>query len=203
MQLKYLRTTERGFSLVEVMVAVIVICVGLLGIAKMQALALSNTSTARMRSLAAIEAASLAASMHSNRLYWVNSPPANITVSTNSAAGTTTITSSDAVGAQATVYLAPLAWPLPGAGTGCVGSINGNPACPPLNLAAHDLALWGKSVAALLPNPLSIVACVSNPAGNIPPSCTIQIQWQESSVAANRQETGVQAVPTYTLYVEP
>ena len=47
----------RGFSLVEVMVAVVVICTGLLGIAKLQALSLSNTSTARLRSLAAMEAA--------------------------------------------------------------------------------------------------------------------------------------------------
>jgi len=62
----------RGFSLIEVMVAVIVICVGMLGIAKMQALSLSNTTTARLRSLAAIEAASLASAMHSNRQYWAN-----------------------------------------------------------------------------------------------------------------------------------
>ena len=60
----------QGFSLVEVMVAVVVICVGLLGIAKMQAMALSNTNMSRQRSLAAIEAASIAASMHSNRQYW-------------------------------------------------------------------------------------------------------------------------------------
>jgi len=41
---------SRGFSLVEVMVAVIVICVGMLGIAKMEALSVSNTTTARLRS---------------------------------------------------------------------------------------------------------------------------------------------------------
>ena len=57
-------TGVRGFSLVEVMVAVIVICVGLLGIAKMQALALSNTTTSRLRALAAIEAAGLASAMN-------------------------------------------------------------------------------------------------------------------------------------------
>src|SRR5205823_9766606 len=58
---------SRGFSLVEVMVAVIVICVGLLGIAKLQALSLSNTTTSRLRALAAIQVASVAAAMHSNR----------------------------------------------------------------------------------------------------------------------------------------
>ena len=38
--------------------------------AKMQAAALSNTAVASTRSLAAIEAASLASSMHANRGYW-------------------------------------------------------------------------------------------------------------------------------------
>jgi type IV pilus assembly protein PilV len=211
MQLKTLRTFagERGFSLVEVMVAVIVICVGLLGIAKMQALALSNTTTARLRSLAAIEAASLASAMHSNRLYWATTPPQTITVTTNSGAGTTTVVSTDGVGAQATADLGALTWPTPAAGTGCIGSNNGNPACPAaLNLGAHDLALWARSVAALLPNPVSTVACVFNPGANIPPSCTIRITWQEKAVAMNRQETNALATagfqtPTYTLYVEP
>ena len=48
------RSEIRGFSLIEVMVAIVVISAGLLGIAKLQALALSNTSTARLRSLAAL-----------------------------------------------------------------------------------------------------------------------------------------------------
>lgn len=212
--MKTLRTFagERGFSLVEVMVAVIVICVGLLGIAKMQALALSNTTTARLRSLAAIEAASLAAAMHSNRLYWATTPPQTITITTNSGAGTTTVVSTDGVGAQATAYRAAMAWPTPAIGTGCIGSNNGNPACggaaQAINLAASDVAVWSKSVAALLPNPVSTIACVFNPGANIPPSCTIRIAWQEKAVEANRQEANALAnagfqTPTYTLYVEP
>jgi prepilin-type N-terminal cleavage/methylation domain-containing protein len=60
----------RGFSLIEVLVALIVVSVGLLGIAKMQAVAYSSTGVASKRSLAAIEAASLASSMHANRAYW-------------------------------------------------------------------------------------------------------------------------------------
>lgn len=64
----------RGFSLVEVLVALIVLSVGLLGIAKMQALALSSTTVASSRSLAAIEASSLADAMHANRVYWAGAP---------------------------------------------------------------------------------------------------------------------------------
>src|ERR1700730_15922206 len=58
---------QRGFTLIEVMVAVIVLSAGLRGVAKMQALALSSTNVANVRSIAAIEAASLAATMHENR----------------------------------------------------------------------------------------------------------------------------------------
>ncbi len=61
---------SQGFSLVEVMVALVVLSIGLLGIAKMQALSLSSTTIASMRSLAALEASSLAAAMHENRGYW-------------------------------------------------------------------------------------------------------------------------------------
>ena len=45
-----------GFTLIEVLVAVVVIAIGLLGIAKMQALAYASTSTASLRSLVALQA---------------------------------------------------------------------------------------------------------------------------------------------------
>ena len=64
------RFGARGFSLIEVLVALVVVSIGLLGIAKMQAIAYSSTGVASKRSLAAIEAASLASSMHANRAYW-------------------------------------------------------------------------------------------------------------------------------------
>jgi len=64
---------------------------------------LSNTTTARLRSLAAIEAASLASAMHSNRQYWANTAlPFNAALS-----ATGVITSSDgALAVQATADLA-------------------------------------------------------------------------------------------------
>ena len=63
-------SAARGFSLIEVLVALIVVSIGLLGIAKMQAIAFSSTGVASKRTLAAIQAASLASSMHANRAYW-------------------------------------------------------------------------------------------------------------------------------------
>jgi len=176
---------SRGFSLVEVMVAVIVICVGLLGIAKMQALSLSNTTTARLRSLAAIEAASLASAMHSNRQYWANTAlPFNAALS-----ATGVITSSDAaLAAQATATSL----------TACFGA-----QCAALPLAAFDLARWSNNMTGMLPNPTATISCPANPGVNAPPSCTITISWRERSVAINQQQTVALALPTYTLYVEP
>src|SRR5271169_198769 len=59
-----------GFTLIEIMVALIVTSIGLLGIAKLQALAYASTGSAAVRSLVALQAAGLAASMHVNRSYW-------------------------------------------------------------------------------------------------------------------------------------
>src|SRR5204863_9281896 len=59
-----------GFSLLEVLVTLIVIAIGLLGLAKTQAAAVSNTQVSRVRSLIALQAESLAGAMHGNRGYW-------------------------------------------------------------------------------------------------------------------------------------
>lgn len=194
----YTSARSRGFSLIEVMVALIVICVGLLGIAKMQALSLSNSTTSRMRSLAAIEAASLASAMHSNRQYWANAAPATVTVNPG------VVASSDAaLAAAATADLTNL--------TACFGAPGTAAQCAALPLAALDLARWSTSLNALLPpppapTPMATILCP--PIAGAPTSCTIQISWGEKAVAVNQQETAAAAnaqfqVPTYTLYVEP
>ena len=171
---------QRGFTLVEVMVALIVISVGLLGIASMQALALSSSSNARMRSLAAIEAASLAATMHTNRAYWSTSAPGTVTVVDGLITG----------GALDQV------------GPACEGANS----CTPDLLAAYDLQKWTLSLDALLPHPTATITC---PIASVPMSCSVTITWTESSVALNKQEALNAAnaagykTPTYTLYVQP
>jgi len=214
----YANASMRGFSLVEVMVAVVVICVGLLGIAKMQALALSNSNTSRLRSLAAIEAAGLAATMHSNREYWAgNTPPANITV--NALANPQIQSSDPALQAAAGVALAQAGAPPNPANilVPCVGANNGVATCsgpagnPGVNLAAFDVARWTASLNALLPNPQSTITCPAVPGGTQPVSCTIQISWNEKAVSMTQQEAQQEAVngpsqierPVYFLYVEP
>jgi type IV pilus assembly protein PilV len=178
----------RGFSLLEVMVAVIVICIGLLGIAKMQALALSNSNTSRLRSLAAIEAASFAASMHSNRNFWAN---ATVDYTVTPAA----VTSND--GATVAIANAELGNP-----TGCENAVM----CAPQNIAAYDLARFAFDLSALLPNPVATIHfAVPGPGINAPPSFTIEIQWSENAVAMTTAQTaGTLTVnPNYKLYVQP
>ena len=171
---------QRGFSLVEVLVALIVMSIGLLGIAKMQAAALSNTAVASTRSLAAIEASSLASSMHANRGYW----------SSNVVATTITLR-----GKTVTPNVAPVA--------DCVAV-----SCTPAGLAAYDLQQW--TTAALEVLPPDYQATITCAPTVTPPNCTIQIQWAEKSVAVNKDGKPLPGadslalnLPKYELYVEP
>lgn len=195
----------QGFSLVEIMVAVVVICVGLLGIAKMQALAVSSTTTARMRAMAAFQAASLASALHSNRLYWAstaavaNSP---VTVTIPAGAPVAGITVTPAGFAQAD--------------DACiVTSSSPNPKCGgvagALTLAGFDVQRWAEAMVGLLPNLTTTITCQ----GAVqPPSCIIQMQWNEQTGTVNASETSAAIVDAtmraagnsfdyYTLYVEP
>jgi type IV pilus assembly protein PilV len=212
--MKYLDVSVRvrGFSLVEVMVAVVVICIGLLGIAKMQALALSNTTTSRLRALAAIQAAGLAAAMHSNREYWAGATPPVTT--TFNAGGAGQFLSTDAALQAAANAALPVGLNTPDVIQTCVGAANATAICGGpagvVNLAAFDLARWAASLNALLPSPQSTITCAFV-AGGAPPSCTIVVSWSEHAVAMNQQEVQAEAAngpasieqPSYLLYVEP
>ncbi len=182
---------SRGFSLLEVMVALVVLCVGLLGILKLEAAAISSTTVAAKRSLAALEGASLAASMHVNRGFWASATGAAITVQ-----GTAAL-----VTAGAPTLAASLAAPL-----GCTPLTNVNP-CAPADMAAYDLTEWAKAVQPLLPNYTATISCPVAPIL----SCTVNIVWNEKAVAINAQAAAGQIAtpnatfesPSYTLYVEP
>jgi type IV pilus assembly protein PilV len=169
-----------GFSLVEVMVALIIICVGLLGIAKLQALMLSNTGASRTRALAALEASSIAASMHADRDYWTASPAATTTVTNGS------ITSSDPI-----LETAP----------NCYFGQADAPCTTPAKMAAFDLNNWMADMASVLPGSSASIACATN-VGVV--TCTIGITWQENTVASNTQEgTATFQNQSYQLVVNP
>lgn len=203
---------SKGFTLVEVLVAVVIIAIGLLGIAKMESVALASTGVAQQRSIAALEAASLAAAMHANRGYWgAGLAPAGITITG------TTITQTGGTSLATAV--------------GCVFGASGTSApCSPANVAAYDLQQWANdvngspsysnpsgpsgtpspiSLSPALPFQVTTIACSQSVAA--PVTCTIQMAWSENTVAVNSQGGNASTasgangfnVPTYTLYVEP
>jgi type IV pilus assembly protein PilV len=193
-----------GFSLVEVMIALIIISVGMLGIAKLEAVVLSNTGSSRLRALVALQAESLADSMHADRDFWdgtsgdwTGSMGVSITVS----GGTASLSATNSAHLSSALSTVP----------NCTSA-----ACIPANLAGYDLNQWAvgsttapivEGLAQLLKNSTSSVSCLAATVNN-PASCTLTITWNENTVAANQQEATAGAPAnfsseTYTLVVQP
>ena len=167
-----------GFSLLEAMIAFAVISIGLLGIAKMQAVSLNSTRNSNSRSLAALFGASMASAMYANQAYWRNGPPAS------------TVTVTKTVLSDAT---------LAGNLVDCTAA-----ACTPAQLASNDLRDWGTTLGALLPNGSGQINC-QQPAG-APVTCNVQVLWNEKLVALNAAavaSTNAASTQTFVLLVEP
>lgn len=180
--------SNRGVSLLEVLIAMVVISIGLLGIAKMQALAIASTRVSSMRSLISIEASSLASAIHANRLYWtgptVGSVATTFEVDITSGSGGGTVTSSTDAALQAVV--------LDCSAVTCVGA----------PMAAYDLQQWGAALFNVMPTSTGSVAC-----SGLPPACTITVNWTETNVGMNSATQYTSATQTqaqtYTLMVQP
>ena len=187
-------TKARGFTLLEVMISLMITSIGLLGIAKIHALAYASTATAGIRSLVALQAAGLASSMHADRSYWSAIPtPTKITI-TGTAIDDPTLAAAAAT---------------PGY---CVSGIGPAPCTIDL-MAAYDLHTYAVALNSSLvnSNPITIINCPAPVGVTAVISCTIQVTWNENAVSVNKQGTANTAVntptatfaPTYTLYVEP
>lgn len=179
-----------GFSLIEVMVAVLVISVGLLGIAKMQALAISNTGNSRVRALAALEAAGLASAMQADRLYWTTVPTVGNDLTATISRATVT-KASDSTLSTVTA-------------NGC----NSPTVCTVAQMAAFDLQNWATNLNSVIPNETASIDC-NLPSATSYVTCTITVSWTENLVNSNSAQqinSTVQtalATPTYVLIVQP
>lgn len=167
------RRGQSGFSLIEVMVALIVTSIGLLGLAKMESLALSSTSVASSRSLAAIQAASLAASMHANPGYWASGlAPATTTVNASNNFST--------AGACTTA---------------------GTTACAPNLMSQYDLQQWAAALNAVLPGYTALITC-STTGFPVTCTIQINWA-ENAVAANTSQTNMTLTQPTYTLFVQP
>jgi type IV pilus assembly protein PilV len=195
------RVRAGGFTLLEVMVAVVVTAIGLLGIAKIQALAYASTTTASVRSLVALQASGLAASMHANRIYWsLGAAPILFTIT---GSGTTSTISDNTLNTTATTS------------NFCYSGTAPTGGCTAAQMAAFDLHTWANALNApgmlFNLNPVTTIAC---PTINTPITCQITVTWNEKAVSVNSQGANNTVVangaaqngtfqPTYVLYVEP
>lgn len=188
-----MKNSARGFSLIEMLVALLVISIGLLGIAKMQALALSNTSGGRLRAVAAIEAGGLVSVIASDRNYWGTLPSAlSITVAKGSSAPT--ISGSTALASTSSCNVAD----------------SGNIApCTATQMAAYDLNSWAGEFQNVMNglgagNYFAQVTCNAYTKGVTQVTCQVTVNWTEQNVLANStQSTTGMAAPSYTLYINP
>lgn len=170
--------------MLEVLISLLIIMMGILGIAGMQMLAINNTETARYQSVATMIASSMATEMQANYAYWggILVPPATITVT-----GTT-------------ITVVPAF-----AGT-CLNSV-----CTASQMAYYDLQNWGAAMAGVanidgvvnkgmaLPPPAAgssgTISCVAT----TPMVCTLTMYWSEKNIALinpTGAESGVLATGT-------
>lgn len=181
---------SKGVTLIEVLIALVITSIGLLGIAKMQALAISSTRISTVRSLFAIEAASMASSMHSNRVYWtaVGTGVPTFQASVNGGAITNSTDNS--------LLTVMPDWPTHCATNQCVGA----------PMAEYDLLNWGAALQNVMPTATGSVECSGTPA-----TCTISVNWTETYIGLNTatqytSNQGANPAPTavsYSLVVQP
>jgi type IV pilus assembly protein PilV len=168
-------TRGRGFTLLEVLVALVIISIGALGVAAMQASALSNTHASQTESVVAIEARSLADAMEANPVYWKSG-----TFAPSIAVASSTLTDNGT--------LEPLS-------VDCTQGI-----CTAQQMAAYDLKHWGTDLDTQAPGATGQITCQIG----APVICTIVVTWQpRTAVAVNQGTQSTATTPpaslTYTL----
>jgi len=199
---------QQGFSLIEVLIAMIVIMIGLLGIAKLSALLIANTTVPKIRSTVALEAASLADSIKADPIFWQDyyglGYSSSFSVAINPSASSPV---SSSLGVLETAI--SLAQSNPSL---CVSSSPPStceittPSSTAL-MAGYQLVNWEQSLATALPMATATVSCSTNSQNQSMQvsTCVIVIDWTEETVNAESEENGSTAFlnQTYQLVVTP
>lgn len=190
---KRLPRDEGGFTLVELMITVLIVTIGLLGLAKLQATAVANTSISRTRALMTYQAESLAGMMRANKGFWVTT-----------GLGTYPTFSIDAAG---NLSLPPSSIKLGLTGT-CVDLVAIT--CSAANLAWDDLNNWATDFKTAFPGaraavtcaPASGSTCVASPA--TPNGYDITLTWDQKQTAINQSTAGSTTLPvSMVMHIQP
>lgn len=178
--------SQRGFSMVEVLVSMLIIMFGLLGIVGMQLTALSNTDAARYNSVAAVFASDLASRIQGNLAYWATPPNVLAVASQN---GSLSI----AGGPTPSFMPAPDCSLAP---------------CSQSDMAYFDLSRWGGNLISTLPGASANLQCNSK---ETPAVCALTISWIEKNVglanptgtesAASGMATGTTATHSFQTLI--
>ncbi|MGH8225597.1 MAG: type IV pilus modification protein PilV [Gammaproteobacteria bacterium] len=155
-----LRQDARGFSLIEVLIALVIIMIGLLGVAGLQAIGVRSSAQAHLRTLAALDAHSLAASMRANRVYWTDAAAqANVSILA-SAAGTVTVSPVIATASDCTAMT-----------------------CTAAETAAYDLVNWGDLLKDMQHGAsASITRIAAADAGTSAYAYAVTVSWSERRI---------------------
>ena len=178
--------TQGGFTLIEALVALLVVAIGMLGMAKLQAYSIANTAQSGKRGVVAMQADSLAAILQGSRALIIGGggPTWPVVISAGSVK------------------------PNGGSALSSNGCTSGS-SCTTANLLTADLVDWAGVMYALVPSATTTLTCTPS-TGATPTHCTIEVSWLENqagngSIAnGNANGNNVQVAPApYFQYVEP
>jgi type IV pilus assembly protein PilV len=193
MHLSHVSATRRraaAFTLIEVMVTLVIVSVGMLGLAKLQAAAVAESGASRTRALMTLQAESLAGLMRGNRSFWASStsPFPSFSIAGDGTAPT---------------YSTAI---VNGSDPACITS-----KCTPGQMAKADLVIWSNGFSGQFPGASASITCVTA-AGTacvtstiVPTSYDIKLAWRERYVAINASTAPSSTLPTVSmiLHVQP
>lgn len=165
---------QSGFTMIEVLIAVLVLSIGLLGLAGLQAASLHNNHSAYLRSQATLLAYGIADRMRANQVR-------SHVFSSGGSYGCGTIATGISINNCS--YLMN-AYTTPSAVSSCNSS-----GCSTANMAQNDLYEWETTLSRELPNGKGVVCLDSTPDDGTPaaPACSgggdvyaIKIWWTDS-----------------------
>ena len=164
---------ETGLTLLEVLVAMAVFALVMLGAASAQLTAISSTRNANMRSYAAFSTDSLAAIMRSNPAFWrMLDSNFNLKIDTTTDAST---------GAVIPVYSATVnlsSYDLDFTTDGCNIAVGG---CLPSEMAVYDLKKWSDDWVLSVTSPVATISNIA--ATGETPLMRITLSWRQKQMS--------------------